>query len=602
MPPSPSAVAREALKQLAERRLAPSPDNYARAYYEIASPGRELASLDPAAMLQEVAEALRQKGGDPAKDGATLEGALATGDWNAARAALLAMSTRAAASADEGDAWAGLLRDLITQWEARIPGVTQARKRQALEHQLNAFKGSSAALYPRLKSLLRSWREASDAPPADASAPGAGAAAWQGMEAPAVSAREAGAALPAAGTSDEEAKTLLRELLAQTLQFGVVERMGYSPQLALEAQALASTAREAATPAALAAVAGRLKKFWLTLEIRGEDQREIQEGLLRLLRLTAGNIAEMIDEESWLRGQMQAVETLVSQPVDSKAIGDMERMLRDVAFKQGSIKHSRDEARDALKALLAAFVDRLGTIADDAGGYHDRMEQFAGEIAKADDIGKLASIVSVALQETRSIQASVKRTREEIAAAKEKADGYHARVQQLEAELANLSDRLHEDALTLVLNRRGLDRSFDVEAARADRQNEVMFVAILDVDNFKLVNDRYGHHAGDLALVHLANVVRAVIRPFDVIARFGGEEFVILLPHTTVEQAEPVLARVQRQLTKRFFMHNNERVLITFSAGVTARTVGEGEDTALARADKALYRAKQAGKNRVELG
>jgi diguanylate cyclase len=127
-----------------------------------------------------------------------------------------------------------------------------------------------------------------------------------------------------------------------------------------------------------------------------------------------------------------------------------------------------------------------------------------------------------------------------------------------------------------------------------------MCLAILDVDNFKLVNDRYGHHAGDLALVHLTGIVRQVIRPFDVIARFGGEEFVLLLPHTTLDQAEGVLTRVQRQLTERFFLHNNDRVPIAFSAGVAERVKGEAEDTLLERADKALYRAKQAGKNRVE--
>src|SRR5689334_7577663 len=131
---SPSAIAREALRQLAERRLAPSPDNYARIYFEISAPGRDQASLDPAAML--LALGLRPRGGDWAKDAAALERALATGDWDAVRATLLAAATRGAAGAQESDAWAGVLRELIAQWEARIPGVTQARKRQALEHLL----------------------------------------------------------------------------------------------------------------------------------------------------------------------------------------------------------------------------------------------------------------------------------------------------------------------------------------------------------------------------------------------------------------------------------------------------------------------------------
>jgi diguanylate cyclase len=245
-------------------------------------------------------------------------------------------------------------------------------------------------------------------------------------------------------------------------------------------------------------------------------------------------------------------------------------------------------------------VDRLGALADDTGEFHDRMERLAGEIAKADDIGKLSGFVGEVMKETRGIQTNVEHSREELAAAREQALRHQARVRELEGEIAQLSDRLHEDALTQVLNRRGLDRSFDVEAARADRRGEPLCLAILDVDNFKQVNDKFGHHAGDLALVHLASVIRQVIRPFDVISRYGGEEFVLLLPHTDLAQATLILTRVQRELTKRFFLHNNERVLITFSAGVGAREPNEQEDALLERADKALYRAKQSGKNRVE--
>jgi diguanylate cyclase len=93
--------------------------------------------------------------------------------------------------------------------------------------------------------------------------------------------------------------------------------------------------------------------------------------------------------------------------------------------------------------------------------------------------------------------------------------------------------------------------------------------------------------------------VRSSIRPTDVIARYGGEEFVIVLPDTSIEAAVGVMARVQRNLTRRIFLNNHERVLITFSAGVAQRASGEGQDDLLARADRALYGAKQAGKNRV---
>ena len=100
-----------------------------------------------------------------------------------------------------------------------------------------------------------------------------------------------------------------------------------------------------------------------------------------------------------------------------------------------------------------------------------------------------------------------------------------------------MSELVREDQLTGSLNRRGLDDVFERERARADRRGTPLCIAMLDLDDFKRLNDTYGHLAGDDALSHLVKVVKDTLRSMDVIARFGGEEFLILLPETTVEAA-----------------------------------------------------------------
>ena len=110
---------------------------------------------------------------------------------------------------------------------------------------------------------------------------------------------------------------------------------------------------------------------------------------------------------------------------------------------------------------------------------------------------------------------------------------------------------------------------------------------------------RLGHGAGDEALKALAGQVRAALRAVDHVARFGGEEFVVLLPGTTVAGAQETLTRVQRSLSMGLFMHEGREVFVTFSAGVTVWRPGEPLGSSLERADSALYEAKRAGKNRT---
>jgi diguanylate cyclase len=137
------------------------------------------------------------------------------------------------------------------------------------------------------------------------------------------------------------------------------------------------------------------------------------------------------------------------------------------------------------------------------------------------------------------------------------------------------------------------------EYKRIQRTKSPLSVALLDIDNFKQVNDTLGHQGGDEALIHLTKVIKEALRPSDSVARYGGEEFLIIFPDTDMATAMEVVERLQRELTKKFFLHNNERKLITFSAGVALRADEEDQENLIGRADKAMYHAKQTGKNRV---
>jgi diguanylate cyclase len=245
------------------------------------------------------------------------------------------------------------------------------------------------------------------------------------------------------------------------------------------------------------------------------------------------------------------------------------------------------------------FIERLGEISDSTAVYHEKIGTYAERIERIEDMGSLKDVLDGLMGDMRSMQSDALRSRDEVVAARQHAEATESRIRQLETELEEIGEKVREDALTGSLNRRGLDEALSREAARAQRYGNEFCVSVIDLDNFKNLNDTHGHQAGDEALVHLVKVVKGLLRPTDDIGRFGGEEFVILLPETTLEAGRMAIERLQRELTKQFFLANNEKLLITFSAGVAQLRPGESEADLVKRADQAMYRAKQSGKNQV---
>ncbi len=165
-----------------------------------------------------------------------------------------------------------------------------------------------------------------------------------------------------------------------------------------------------------------------------------------------------------------------------------------------------------------------------------------------------------------------------------------------------LRDLATTDELTGVPNRRQLMERLAREVDRALRGDRPLAALMLDLDHFKAVNDGLGHQRGDEVLRAIAQEVAHGVRRMDAVGRYGGEEFVVLLPDTPVEEGLQILARLQRSLTGGLFMHEQKQVFVTFSAGVTAYRPGERIEEALERADQGLYEAKRTGKNRTCLG
>jgi two-component system cell cycle response regulator len=157
------------------------------------------------------------------------------------------------------------------------------------------------------------------------------------------------------------------------------------------------------------------------------------------------------------------------------------------------------------------------------------------------------------------------------------------------------------DDMTGLYNRRYFERHLGVMLSKAQTQGRDMALMILDIDHFKAVNDTYGHDIGDSVLKEFATRLKRNVRGVDLACRFGGEEFVVLMPDTDVRQAESIAERVRQSVAERSFEAGAGRMIgVTVSAGVTLNeSLTDTPETLLKRADVALYRAKREGRNRV---
>ena len=272
-----------------------------------------------------------------------------------------------------------------------------------------------------------------------------------------------------------------------------------------------------------------------------------------------------------------------SLPVELEANAELEALLDDLAelyrftlaISKGDLEQPlslRGSLAGSLKNLDAALRHLTYQTQCVAAGDFTQRVDFMGEFSEA------YNSMVVALEKART-----------------ELDERH---ELLQAQAAKLEELATTDALTGAYNRRKFNELILAEIERVRRYGHPLSLFILDIDHFKRINDTRGHETGDEVLVVLAGLIRAGIRATDSLARWGGEEFVVLSPEVTVEEAMGLAERLRAAAGTHEYSFVGK---VTASIGVAQHRAGETADELFARADEALYRAKQGGRDRVEL-
>jgi len=227
--------------------------------------------------------------------------------------------------------------------------------------------------------------------------------------------------------------------------------------------------------------------------------------------------------------------------------------------------------------------------------------QFVGQLARARDGFSVLSRPSTVKQTLRDLVENSERYQARVTRFATDLEAAHREVEDLTRELKLVRESAFLDHLTGVPNRRRLDAVLETEISATESRGPMCFV-LGDLDHFKKLNDKYGHAVGDSVLKQFAKILRQNVKGKDTPARWGGEEFALVLPATNLMGARHITERIRQQLAGRDFVITGTREpigIVTASFGLTQLRVGETAADLVGRADKLLYEAKESGRNRV---
>ncbi|QEP43410.1 GGDEF domain-containing protein [Ectothiorhodospiraceae bacterium BW-2] len=338
------------------------------------------------------------------------------------------------------------------------------------------------------------------------------------------------------------------------------------------------------------------------------------EILIRLL--------ERLDIPLGLHDELEEIKQRLQQ--GTLGSDNLETILKAIADLIQAMRHREQQEKSELECFLQQLTGYLSDIDNhirahlefnqqsrEVDGQLQRdmeknVSQLADHVANASNLPELKQSISHYLQQLRDRMEQFTDTEEaRLQQAETQITQLTTQLQQVQQESLQLKEEVRNhlqialiDPLTGIPNRLAYNERIEQELSRTVRYQHPLCMAVWDIDHFKRVNDNYGHLAGDKVLTVIAKLLRRHIRKSDFVARFGGEEFILLLPETTLDAAIKVVEGLRKRIEKTEFRFRNQRVPITSSCGIAEFTAEDTLETLFRRADDALYLAKKGGRNR----
>jgi diguanylate cyclase len=285
----------------------------------------------------------------------------------------------------------------------------------------------------------------------------------------------------------------------------------------------------------------------------------------------------------------------------AQAVASGERLSSEATDELYS-RHLVGRRQQIINNAQATILQALENMSSAIGEAHDNTGRFAGHLKEFTDETARPLSQEIFGASVRVIADQARRSGEELARVQVRLQDSEAQVKRMAEDLAQIRSEVYVDALSGLFNRRRFDSALESLVAKASSDNEPFSMLLIDIDEFKGINDRHGHVFGDQVIQCVSQAIKASVKGRDIAARYGGDEFAVLLPETALAGATTVAEYIRRIIERRRlsdYIGEGETVTVTVSVGLATLGAGETGQSLLRRADKALYQAKKNGRNQV---
>ena len=315
----------------------------------------------------------------------------------------------------------------------------------------------------------------------------------------------------------------------------------------------------------------------------------------RLLLICLNGVAELKAGDEALLAKIKELSNLLTKILDNNqglppSIGpELEQLFDELVVQKYLIKKERKSAKE----LFITFTKTLHELSQSSGEFDVGLTEQIEIIEAAKNITEIRDIREVIITQTRRIQTDTQSMRKELEKSKRTTS-------ELTELLEQVQSKAMIDPLTKVYNRGTYNMEIGKMIKNFERYKEPAALIMIDIDHFKQFNDNYGHQTGDAILTLVASVIKETVRNTDVVFRYGGEEFVVLMNKVAFDNTQRVAEKVREEIESHHLTDKKAVLKVTASLGFSCFKEGDTDATIFERADKALYQGKQNGRNRIE--